>query len=260
MKAKFEVRDICVKYGERRILDHVGLEIFEGEFCGLLGLNGSGKTTLLHAICGFIPMQGGCFVNGTDCGKLNERKRAREVALIPQTCSLEGGRTALEVVLMGYNAWLHILESPLREHREKALDIMDKLGCRGLADKDFGQLSLGQRQMVILARCMVQDTPVMLMDEPDSALDFLNKHIVLQKIRNVIQNEGKMGLITMHDPNFAMKYCDRLFLLKDGAILTQIDMRKDPECKIKRDLSTVYGRIELLKNGKEYLMVRGEDA
>ena len=87
MKAKFEVRDICVKYGERRILDHVGLEIFEGEFCGLLGLNGSGKTTLLHAICGFIPTQGGCFVNGIDCGKLNERKRAREIALIPQTCS-----------------------------------------------------------------------------------------------------------------------------------------------------------------------------
>lgn len=71
-----------------------------------------------------------------------------------------------------------------------------------MADKDFGELSQGQKQMVILARCIAQNAPVMLMDEPDSALDFLNKHIVLEKIRTVVRDGNKAGLITMHDPQF----------------------------------------------------------
>lgn len=131
---------------------------------------------------------------------------------------------------------------------------MGKLECRYLADKDFGELSQGQKQMVILARCMIQNAPVMLMDEPDSALDFLNKHIVLGKIRRIVKEEHKAGLITMHDPNFAMEYCDRLFLLRNGEIVTQIHMKEDSEENIKRSLSMIYGEIELLKNGTEYLM------
>lgn len=249
-----KLQNISVCYGERKILKELNLEIPKGEFCGLLGLNGSGKTTLLHAACGFLPMQGDCYVDEENCKNLNERQRARKIAFIPQNCSLTGGRAALEVVLMGHNPWLHILESPSVEQKNQALEIMEKLGCLHLADKDFGELSQGQKQMVILARCIVQNAPVMLMDEPDSALDFLNKHIVLEKIRNVVRDGNKAGLITMHDPNFAMEYCDRLFLLKDGEIVTQIHMKKDSEEKIKESLSMIYGKIELLKNGKEYLM------
>ena len=73
---------------------------------------------------------------------------------------------------------------------------MDKLGCLHLADKDFGELSQGQKQMVILARCIAQNAPVMLMDEPDSALDFLNKHIVLEKIRTVVRDGNKKNRYT----------------------------------------------------------------
>ena len=160
---------------------------------------------------------------------------------------------------MGYNPWLNILESPSVEQKKQAREIMDKLGCLHLADKDFGELSQGQKQMVILARCIAQNAPVMLMDEPDSALDFLNKHIVLEKIPTVVIDVNKAGLITMHDPNFAMEYCDRLFLLKDGKIVTQIHMKTDSKEKIKESLSMIYGEIELLKNGKEYLMGKRQD-
>ncbi|MDY6064913.1 MAG: ABC transporter ATP-binding protein [Finegoldia sp.] len=249
-----KLQNISVSYGNNRILKNLNIEVAQGEFCGLLGLNGSGKTTLLHAICGFLPMNGECYVNGENCKSINERQRARKIAFIPQSCSLTGGIKAIEVVLMGYNPWLHILESPSVEQKKQALKIMEKLECKYLANKDFGELSQGQKQMVILARCMAQNSPVMLMDEPDSALDFLNKHLVLKKIKRVIKDENKIGLITMHDPNFAMEYCDRLFLLRDGEIVTQIHMKEDSYEKIKRSLSMIYGEIELLKNGTEYLM------
>lgn len=255
MKTMFRLEDVTVAYGDKVVVEDINLKIKEGEFCGLLGLNGSGKTTLLHAACGFIPMRkGNGFVEDTCLTGMNERQRARLLSFIPQICSLEGGRTVLEVVLMGYNAWLSILGSPSLQQREEAIKVLEKLGCGHLVNMDFGDLSGGQRQMVILARCIVQNTKVMLMDEPDSALDFLNKHIVLEKIRHMIKEKKKAGLITLHDPNFAMEYCDRLLLLKQGKIAADIDMAKDSMEEIRNKLSLIYGDITLLKNGNEYLM------
>ena len=94
---------------------------------------------------------------------------------------------------------------------------------------------------MILARCIVQDSPVMLMDEPDSALDFLNRHMVLSKIRELIKEENKAGLITLHDPNFAMAYCDRLLLLKEGRLVGELDMRRAKADEVKKKLSLIYG-------------------
>ena len=162
MMTGLRLRNISVNYGERKILKNLNLDISRGEFCGLLGLNGSGKTTLLHVACGFLPMQGECYVDGENCKNLNERQRARKIAFIPQICSLQGGRTALDVVLMGFNSQLGLLESPSSVHKRSALAAMERLNCAELAEKDFGALSQGQRQIVILARCIVQDSPVML--------------------------------------------------------------------------------------------------
>lgn len=254
MSQLFSLKDIKVAYGKTEIIHGVSMDIAPGEFCALLGLNGSGKTTILHACCGFLPMTGSFTVNGTECRGLNEKKRARLMSLVPQVCSLQGGRTALDVVLMGFNSQLGLLESPSMEHKRRAIAAMERLNCVEFAEKDFGELSQGQRQIVILARCMVQDSPVMLMDEPDSALDFLNRHMVLSKIRELIKEENKAGLITLHDPNFAMAYCDRLLLLKDGRLVGELDMGRAAADEVRQKLSLIYGDIELLQNGGSYLM------
>ena len=158
------------------------------------------------------------------------------------------------MVLMGFNSQLGLLESPSSVHKRAALAAMERLNCAEFAEKDFGDLSQGQRQIVILARCIVQDSPVMLMDEPDSALDFLNRHMVLSKIRELIKEENKAGLITLHDPNFAMAYCDRLLLLKEGRLVGELDMRHAKADEVKKKLSLIYGDIELLQSGDSFLM------
>ena len=155
---------------------------------------------------------------------------------------------------MGFNSQLGLLESPSYVHKRAALAAMERLNCAEFAEKDFGALSQGQRQIVILARCIVQDSPVMLMDEPDSALDFLNRHMVLSKIRELIKEENKAGLITLHDPNFAMAYCDRLLLLKEGRLVGELDMRRAKADEVKKKLSLIYGDIELLQSGDSFLM------
>lgn len=252
--ALFQMEGVRISYGSRQVIRGIDLAVGEGEFCALLGLNGSGKTTLLHGACGFLPMEGRCAAGGLDCAGLNERRRARLISFIPQLSTLGGGRSVLDVVLMGFNARLGLFQSPGRAHRQAAWEVLERIGYGHMAQRDFGTLSQGQRQLVILARCMVQDTPVMLMDEPDSALDFLNRHMVLGKVRDMIHADGRAGLITLHDPNFAMAYCDRIFLLRDGVLQTELAMASAGREEILEKLSLIYGSIDVIPYSGGWLM------
>ena len=246
---------ICVSYGSRQILHGIDLSLQPGEFCALLGL----KSTLLHGLCGFLPMAGQVQVNGIDCTRMHEKKRAQLLSFLPQTPSLAGGRTTLDAVLMGYNAQLGLFDSPSAAQRQNALAILGRLGLADRADVDFGTLSQGQKQLVLLARSMVQEAPVMLMDEPDSALDFTNRHHMLRLIRDSIHSQQRCGLITLHDPNFAMAYCDRLVLLHGGVIQAQITMASASAEELREQLSLLYGPVEVLSYGGRFFMVEKAD-
>ena len=136
------------------------------------------------------------------------------------------------------------------------MEHLTHLGLEELAGRDYATLSEGQKQLVILARALSQDTPVMLMDEPDSALDFVNRHMVLGKIRSVLHERRQAGLITLHDPNFALAYCDRLLLMQDGGILTEIDMRSTDHAAIEAGLGAIYGDIAVLEYKNRYIMTK----
>lgn len=260
MKELLKIENLSSGYQRKEIVHGAGFAVESGEFCALLGLNGCGKTTLIKAICGFLPIHtGSCRVGGDDCTVMNERQRALRMAYIPQRGSLITGKTVLEVVLMGFNARLHLLDSPGKRHRQKALDALAQLGMAHLAEQDYAQLSEGQKQMVILARTLVQDTPVLLMDEPDSALDFVNRNVVLGQIRHVIHNQHKAGLITLHDPNFALSYCDTLLLMKDGSIIQRLPLDGASREDVEDALKKIYGNIRILPHEGGFVMVRGTE-
>lgn len=255
MKPLLKLKNFSVSYGKKETVHGVDLELAEGEFCALLGLNGSGKTTLLRGVCGLLPhISGECRILEEDCLRLHEYQRAKKMSFIPQVSSEIDGITVLEVVLMGCNPYLHLFESPGAGQRAQAVQILEKLGLIQWKDKEFSILSQGQKQLVILARTLMQDTPVLLMDEPDSALDFCNRHMVLGKIRDTVHEEKKAGLITLHDPNFAMNYCDRLVLLRDGRICGEIHMQGATEEEIRGKLSGIYGDVEIVPQGSAWLM------
>lgn len=259
MAELFKVEDIHVSYGNVEIVHGISFSLKEGELCALLGLNGSGKTTMMRGICGLLSAKGHSYVKGISLDAMKEKTRARYLSFIPQISSPIQGKTVMEVLLMGANPYLKLLESPGKEFVEAAENALQKLHLQEFATKDFAKLSQGQKQLVILARTLVQNTPVMLMDEPDSALDFLNRHMVLGKIREMIKEEKKAGVITLHDPNFAMAYCDRLLLLKNGDFMAEVDMHTASLEEIKEKLSIIYGKIELLPQGSSYLMGKAEE-
>jgi len=238
------LQKVYVGYGGRIITRDISFDIEAGEVCALLGLNGSGKTTLLKGICGFLPLSGGHIYTGDiNLTSLNERKRARYVSYIPQRHSKLTGVTVIDAVLMGFNVNLGVLELPSAEDKALAMKALEKMEIPHLAGEDFSRLSEGQKQLVILARTLVQNAPVMLMDEPDSALDFPNKHKTLARIRGLVRSEGKACLVTLHDPNLALDYCDKLVLLDNGQVVSELHLSGASRDDIQSCLSSVYENI-----------------
>ena len=255
--ALLQVENLAASYGKRQIVSGIGFSLSAGELCALIGLNGSGKTTLLKTVAGLLKADTGRVrVAGRDTLELDERRRARLMSYIPQRPSPIWGMTALEVALMGANPYLGLFDSPKASQRQAAGQALARLGMAKDAGKDFGQLSEGQKQLVILARTLVQTAPIMLMDEPDSALDFYNRHLVLEKIREVAKTEVRAGLITLHDPNLAMAYCDRLLLLRQGRILRELRTEELTPRAAEEAFSLLYGRVRILEYEKGLLMVR----
>lgn len=233
-------------YGEQIVVDDISFEVRQGEFSALLGLNGCGKTTLLKSVCGLIPLKSGSvFCDKYNCLDLDEKERAKIISFIPQKMSQISGLSALDVVQMGFNPYLGLLDKPNAMQKKQALEALGKLGVAEIADKDFSHLSEGIKQLVILARTLVQNTPVMLMDEPDSALDYVNKNMVLEKIASIIRSEKKCGLISIHDPLSAIKHCDRLLFMKNGKIAEDIMIADTPKETIRKAFEKLYNGLEL---------------
>jgi len=257
MERLLSLKGISAGYGGKTVVRDVSFEISRGEFCALLGLNGSGKTTLLKAICCLLPVtRGQCLAGGLDIARLHEHERAKYISYIPQRLSALRGVRVLDVVMMGLNAGLKMLGSPSAGDRALALEVLEKTGVGELAEEIFSGLSEGQKQLVILARTLVQNTPVMLMDEPDSALDFLNRHKSMDRFRRLIREERKAALVTLHDPNIALNYCDRIIMLHDGKVVSDIVLQGASLEDIKSCLSRVYGDITLLERDGSYMVTK----
>ena len=200
------------------ILKKISFPFRKGEVCAVLGPNGTGKTTLLMLLLGFLrPSFGEIILSGTPMARMSARKRARQLAYIPQDVSLRFPLSVFEFVLLGRKPWFVWGPSPSDVNMVgNALSLldMDKLAGRPLSD-----LSGGQRQKAALARALVQGTDWLLLDEPTSSLDLRHQVEVLSTIRHIAVEHGKGVILSMHDINLAARYADTVLLMKNGEIV-----------------------------------------
>lgn len=243
----FEIKDLSVSYGKKKILENLSLSVEKGSLNGILGENGCGKTTALKAICGILPHDGTCMLDGVRLEGLSPRKIAQKCSYIPQRSGISIDLSALEVVLMGLNPHLRLLEQPNGAMQQKAVDILTTVGLAGREHDNFLLLSEGQKQLCILARTLLSDGTLLLLDEPESALDFHYRYQMLDVLQKWVSRTEKTALLTLHDSNLALNYCDRLFLLGNGSLLGTIFPKTDPIDKMEELLSQIYGKISLQK-------------
>jgi iron complex transport system ATP-binding protein len=220
MGLNIHVSGLSFSFSSRQhCLNDVALSVNESELCCLLGPNGAGKTTLIRCIVGLLrPQAGSMHVAGRDIGGLSARQRARLVAYLPQSTTTIFPFSAIEMVVMGRTPYLHAAASPSRADRQAALTALDRLGIPHLASRPFPQLSGGERQLVLLARALVQEAPVLVLDEPTASLDYGNEVRFLQIVTELVAS-GPTVLMTTHQPNHATMWADQAVLMRDGAVM-----------------------------------------
>jgi len=241
-------------YPGRFLLRDLSFTVQEGQMAALLGLNGSGKTTIIKLICGLLKAKSGnVLIDEKDILRMGEKARARLISYVPQFCSIVHDIPVLDVVLMGISPYLKEFQAPARKHVIQAYECLEILGIQDLADSSYLTLSGGQKQMVLIARALLQNGRYLILDEPDSNLDLINKNKFMKQIRHITDTYRKGCLISMHNPEYALNYCDKIILVKDGTI-SLINLKKEEIKTIEKKLSTVYGPVSILQYREKYLL------
>lgn len=217
---RLEVQDLGFSYGERSVLRGISLQAGAGELIALLGPNGAGKSTLMRCLLGLAKnYTGEIRMDGENIGSLRRGALAKKIAYVPQTAPVVFNYTVLESVLMGTTGSMGVFESPGPEQENKARNILEQLGIAHLEKRGCEALSGGERQLVLLARALLQDAPMLIMDEPTANLDYGNQSRVMEQVSR-LSAQGYTVLFSTHDPNQALLYASRALTLWEGKLLT----------------------------------------
>lgn len=214
-----QVEDLRFSYRRKReVLRGVTFSVDSGDILCLLGSNGTGKTTLLRCLLGLSkPDSGRIFVDGTDLGRLSVKQRARFMAYVPQSTSIAFPYKAFEVVMMGRVSRLAPGAGHSREDKEAVERALERLQISHLAECRYQEMSGGERQMVLVARALAQESRLLVMDEPTANLDYHNQVKILAAIR-YLSSQGLGILMTSHYPDHAFLACSKVALMKNGVI------------------------------------------
>ncbi len=235
-----EVNRLHFSYGDIPILQDVSLQVLPRQLCALFGPNGSGKTTLFRCCLGFLRAQSGEIrISGQNIRRLSVSEMARMVAWVPQEHQAPFSYTVQEVVLMGRTPHLGSLTANRAHHRAQVAAALVALGIADLATTPYNQLSGGQRQLTLIARALAQDTPLLLLDEPTSSLDFKNQLLIWQILRRIAR-EGRTVLVCTHDPNHVLWFCDQAIVLHEHRLIAQ---GTPQEALSARTLDMLYGAV-----------------
>ncbi len=206
--------DVAIGHDPAAVLaSEVSFTLEPGGIVCLMGPNGIGKTTLLRTVLGLIPpLAGRVIVDGLDVVAASASAVARAVAHVPQAFLGDPGHTVFDVVLMGRTGRLGLFAVPGREDRRAASEALEALGLSDLADRRVDRISGGQRQLMLIARALAQDTPVVVMDEPTASLDLGNRWALVDRIR-VAAADGRAVIVSTHEPEQAFEFADRVAVL-----------------------------------------------
>ncbi|WP_050476148.1 ABC transporter ATP-binding protein [Herbaspirillum rhizosphaerae] len=225
------------RHGNRLILDNIDLQVGAGEIVCLVGPNGAGKSTLLKCVNRILSSQHtGMTLDGANLQDMSRRDLARAVAYVPQHTGSAMSLRVADMIALGrapHRSW-----NSSEQDRRIVLDVIERLKLHTLALRSYDELSGGERQRVLLARALVQQGRLLLLDEPTSDLDLHHQLEAMSAAREIADIQCSGVLIAIHDLGLASRFADRLVMLKEGRIVAQGHWR---EVLTPQHIEAVYG-------------------
>jgi iron complex transport system ATP-binding protein len=237
-----EIKNISFSFSANEVLKNIGFDLLPGECVGILGKNGAGKSTLVTCLNKIrTPKTGGVYIDGRDILKMGRLETARRVSYVAQKneiCQM----TVFDSVLLGRKPYIKWAVS------QEDIDICDstieQVGMSEFKLRHIDELSGGELQKVILARALVQQPKLLLLDEPTSNLDPKNQHEMLALVRELAGERGIGVLIVIHDLSLALRYCHKFLFIKDGNVFRY----GDESVITEETISAVYGIASVVTN------------
>jgi len=242
-----KIKELIFGYNEKVVLDHLSFEVSKGEILAILGPNGSGKTTLLKCLNMLLKPKGSFFIESFDISKLNEKEIAKFVGYVPQMHSPAFPYKVIDIVVSGRTPYLGF-STPTKQDYDYAYNVLNKLGLKHLVDKPYTQLSGGELRLVLIAKALVQQPKVLLLDEPTSHLDLKNRLMVLKILRE-ITSEDITVIMSEHDPNIASIFSDKILLMCNGKV---VGYGRARNVLNKENIAKVYGVDVVIMERGEY--------
>jgi len=247
------VTNLSAGYGDKTVLHGLSFTLS----CGLtvlLGENGSGKTTLFRALSSAIrPTAGTVTLDGEDLLALSPKKRAQKMAQVFGTHQTLSGITGEDLAEMALYPSHGLFYRPDKTAKEKILSVARELGAESLLARVLEEMSAGERQLSELVAALVQDTPLLLLDEPTSSLDYNRTHEFLRKAKTL--SNRKILFATLHSPELALAYADRVLLLKDGGIVAEIVPAKESAAEVEAKLRLLYPQIAVTETDGGFAVI-----
>lgn len=211
---------LCVGYGSKVVVDGVEISGIKGQVVCLLGPNGTGKTTILRTLSGLLqPIKGEVYINGEELSTINKKDLAKKLSVV-LTKKFSGGlMKVFEVAAMGRYPHTGFFGRLSKEDMEKTFEALKTVNADYLAQRYFDELSDGEKQKVLVARALVQEPEVIILDEPTTHLDIRHRLELLDILKTLSKEKGITVILSLHEVDMALKSCDKVVLVKNNKIL-----------------------------------------
>lgn len=248
-----QAANVTVRRGGKVVVDGVSCSVAKGQWLAIVGPNGAGKTSFLLALAGLIPADGGVDFGGARLRDIPNKQRARVVALVPQTPIIPPGMTVSAYVLLGRTAHLGSFGRESATDLDAVASVLSRLRLDTLHDRELSTLSGGERQRACIARALVQEADVLLLDEPTAGLDLRHQLDVLDLVDQLRTERSLTVISTLHDLTLAAQYADQLLLLDSGRVAVS---GAPDEVLTDAHLERHYGgRVRVIRDGDNVIVV-----
>ncbi|MDP8218025.1 MAG: ABC transporter ATP-binding protein [Candidatus Theseobacter exili] len=243
---KLKLRSVEFEYPSISVLKNISFELNSQETLAIVGKNGAGKSTLIKCINRILEYEKGkILLDEQEVAKMKRKDIAKRIAYLPQKSSYTFPIVVFDVVLMG--RYPHLSGGNNKENEKRVWEILKILNLESLALRNFGEISAGQQQKVLIARAIVQEADLLLFDEPTSNLDLRHQLEVMEIIKKIVREKSISAIVAIHDLNLAARYSDNAIMLNNGVIFA---LGTPFSVFTSENIAEVYG-VEALVTEKE---------